>query len=62
MKNAFGFTLKALLVLKVLTFLSWLFGDVEKKRLDWKDKVNLKSCDVKTWITNNCNIDQYLKK
>ena len=48
MKNAFGFTLKALLVLKVLTFLSLLFGDVEKKRLDWKDKVNLKSCDVKT--------------
>ena len=30
MKNAFYFTLKALFVLKILTFLSWLFGHVEK--------------------------------
>ena len=32
-KNAFYFTLKALLVLKKFKFLSWFFGDVEK-RLD----------------------------
>ena len=29
-KNAFYFILKALLVLKIFTFLSWLFGHVEK--------------------------------
>ena len=26
-----------------------------KKRLDWKDKVNFKIHDVKTWLTNKCN-------
>ena len=30
MKNAFYFTLKALFVLKIFKFLSWLFGHVEK--------------------------------
>ena len=30
MKNAFYFTLIALFVLKILKFLSWLFGHVEK--------------------------------
>ena len=30
MKNAFYFTLKAIFVLKIFTFLSWLFGHVEK--------------------------------
>ena len=30
MKNAFYLILKALLVLKILKFLSWLFGHVEK--------------------------------
>ena len=29
-KNAFYFTLKAIFVLKILKFLSWLFGHVEK--------------------------------
>ena len=29
-KNAFCFTLKALFVLKIFKFLSWLFGHVEK--------------------------------
>ena len=29
-KNAFYFTLKALFVLKIFKFLSWLFGHVEK--------------------------------
>ena len=33
MKNAFYFTLKALFVLKIYKFLSWLFGHV-KKRVD----------------------------
>ena len=33
MKNAFYFTLKALFVLKIFKFLSWLFGHAEK-RLD----------------------------
>ena len=30
MKNAFYFILKALFILKILNFLSWLFGHVEK--------------------------------
>ena len=30
MKNAFYFMLKALFALKILTFLTWLFGYVEK--------------------------------
>ena len=33
MKNAFYFTLKALFVLKIFEFFSWIFGHVEK-RLD----------------------------
>ena len=33
MRDAFYFTLKACLVLKIFTFLSWIFGQVEK-RLD----------------------------
>ena len=39
MKNGFYFMLKALFVLKIFKFLSWLFGDVAKL-LDKKDKVN----------------------
>ena len=35
MKNVFYFMLKALFVLEILTFLSWLFGYVEE-RLDKK--------------------------
>ena len=54
MKNAFYFTLKALFVLKVFSFLSWLFGPVEE-RLDWKDKVDFKIHDIETWLANNCN-------
>ena len=63
MKNAFYFTLKALFVLKLFIFLSWLFGHVGK-RLDYKHEVNFKICDVTTWLTSNCdaNIDQYLNK
>ena len=54
MKNVFYFTLKALFVLKILKFLPWLFGHVEK-RLDRKDTVNFKIYDIKIWLTNNCN-------
>ena len=63
MNNAFYFTLKALLVLKIFKFLSCLFGHVEKQ-LDQKDKVNFKINDVTAWLKNNCNthVAQYLKK
>ena len=57
-KNVFYFILKALLVLKIFKFLSWIFGHV-KKRVDEKDKVNLKIHDITTWLTSNCN--KYLK-
>ena len=33
MKNAFYFILKALAVLKIFKFLSWLFGYIEKTAL-----------------------------
>ena len=38
----------------MFTFLSWLFGYVEK-RLDKKAKVKFKIYDVTGWTTNNCN-------
>ena len=62
MKNAY-FILKALFILQIFTFLSWLFGYVEK-RLDKKAKVNFEVHDVTAWTTNNYNtyIAQYLKK
>ena len=62
-KNAFYFLLKALFVLKIFEFLSWLFSHAEK-RLDKKDKVNFKIYDFTTWLKNNHNIhiDQYYKK
>ena len=61
MKNAFYFILKALFVLKILKFLSWLFGHVEK-RLDQKNKINFKIYDFTAWLTNNYSpyIAQYL--
>ena len=37
MKNTFYFTLKALFVLEIFTFMSQLFGYV-KKGLAWKDE------------------------
>ena len=63
MKNAFYFTSKALFLLKIFKFLSWLFGHVAKW-LDKKDKINFKFYDVTAWLTNNCNthIAQYLEK
>ena len=55
--------LKALFVLGIITFLSWLFGYAEK-RLDKKTTVNFNTCDVTNWTTDNYNthIIQYLKK
>ena len=39
---------------RYLNFLSGLFVHVEK-RLVYKDKVNFKIYDIKTWLKNNCN-------
>ena len=63
MRNAFYFTSKALLVLKIFKFLPQIFGHVAK-RLDKKDKVNFKFNDVTPWLTNNRNtrIAQYFEK
>ena len=63
MKNAFYFMLKALFVLEIYKFLSYLLGYVEK-RLDTKAKVNFKIYDVTNWTANNYSkyIAQYLKK
>ena len=55
-KNAFCFTSKALFVLKIFKFLSWLFGQVAK-RLDKKDKANFEFYDVTTSF-----YAQFLKK
>ena len=63
MKNAFYFMLKALFVLEIFSFLSWLFGYV-KERFDKKTVVNFKIYDVTDWTTDNCNtyVTLYLKK
>ena len=61
MKNAFYFTLKALFILMIFKFLSWLFCHVEK-RLDKKDKVNFKIYDVTTWFTNSYNTYRLISK
>ena len=50
----FYFMLKALFVLEIFNFLSWVFGYVEK-RLDKKSMVNFKTYDVKDWTKNNYN-------
>ena len=62
MKNAFYFTSKALFVLKILKFFSWLFGHVAK-RLDKEDKINFKFYDVAALLTNdyNTHIAKYLR-
>ena len=61
-EKCFLFHLKALFVVKICKFLSWLFDHVEK-RLDSKNKINFEIYDVTAWLTNNCNthIYQYLK-
>ena len=62
-KNAFSLMVKALFVLKILTFLTEIFGYVEK-RFDEKVLFYFKIYDVIDWATNNYNthITQYLKK
>ena len=63
MKNVFWLIFKALFIFEIFTFLSWLFGHVEKQ-LDKKAKVNFKIYGVTDWTKNNykINIVQYLKK
>ena len=61
MKNTFYFILKALFVLKIFKFLSWLFAHVEKTAwLERKDTFEI--YDVTAWLTMNYNthIAQYL--
>ena len=59
----FYFPLKALFVLKIFIFLSWLFGHVEKQ-LDKTAKVNFKFFDAIGWEINNYStqIAQYFKR
>ena len=54
-KNALYFMLKALSVLEIFTFLSWLFVYVEKQ-LDKTTMVHFKIYDVTNWEANNYNI------
>ena len=63
MKNAFYFKFKALFVLEIFTFLSWIPGCAEKS-LDKKAMVDFKLYDVLYWTTNNCktHITQYLRE
>ena len=63
MKNAFYFMLKALFVLEIFKFLSWLFGYVEKQ-LDKKVKAYSKIYEVTDWTTSNKSrhIAQYFNK
>ena len=55
--------LKALFLLKIFTFLSRPFGDIEE-RLDKKADANFKIHGVTDWTTSNCNtyFVQYLQK
>ena len=53
-ENAFYFTLKAILVLKIFKFSSWHFGQTEK-RLDRKYEVNVKVYGITSWLKKNCN-------
>ena len=63
MENAFYFIFKALFVLEIFTFLSWVFGYVEW-RFDKKAAIYFKIYDATDWTTNsyNTHITQYLKK
>ena len=54
MINASYFMLKALFILKIFIFLSWLFGYVEK-RFDKKGKVDFKIYEVTDLTTDNYN-------
>ena len=60
-ENAFYFILKALFVLKIFKFWSWLFGHIEKTA--WLE-VTFKIYYFTSWLTNNYNtyVIQYLTK
>ena len=45
MKYVFYFNLKAIFVLKILKFLCWYIGHIQKQ-LDKKEKVNFKIYDI----------------
>ena len=62
-KNTSYFVLKAIFVLEIFTFLSWLFLYVEKE-LYKKAMVDFKIYDVTDWTTNDyiTHINQNLKK
>ena len=55
--------LKAVAVLEIYTFSSWIYGYVEKQ-LDKKTKVNFKIYDVTEWtrIDYNKHIAHYIEK
>ena len=57
MQNAFYFTLKVLVILKMFKFLSWPFGHVGT-RLDQKGKIIFKIYDITACLTNNCNTQE----
>ena len=62
-KMFFYFILKALLVVKIFKFLSWLSGHAEKTA--WLElKVNFEIYEATTWLTNHCNkqVAQYFMK
>ena len=54
---------EAVFVFKIFTFLSWVFGHVEKW-LDKEAKVNFKIYDATDWMVDNYNTHfaQYFKK
>ena len=62
MRSTFYFTSKALFVVKVFKFLSWLFSHVAK-RFEKKDKVSFKFYDVTALLKSNrdTHIAQYFK-
>ena len=57
MNNIFYLILKALFLLEIFTFLSYV-----GKRLDKKAQVIFKIYNVTNWNTNNKRIARYLKK
>ena len=60
-KNAFCFTLKAFLVLKIFKFLSWIFGHVEKKA--WLERCGWFQIWCHNLVNNfNMHIAKYLIK
>ena len=62
MKYAYYFILKALFILKMFKFLSWLFGHLEKTAWFEKDKINLETYDVNNKLQYTyCSISHKLK-